>query len=54
MGVGLVTEDSSLVTPVLISYVDIRDMAIHYIILYNFCMYETFHNKNNRSEIKII
>ena len=29
-------------------------MAIHYIILYNLCMSETFHNKNNRSEIKII
>ena len=32
-----VTQGSSLVTAVLISYVDIRDMAIHYIILYNFC-----------------
>lgn len=49
-----VTQDSSLVTSVLISYVNIRDMAIHYIILYNFCMSETFRNKNNRSEIKII
>lgn len=49
-----VTQDFSLVTSVLVSYVDIRDMAIHYTILYNFCMSETFHNKNNRSEIKII